>query len=384
MGREHVRIIPDPSLESVKTIGDVAIESIRSDRQLFVRDVATITRDYQDPPGPIVRLNGERAIGIGISSVSGGNVVVMGEAINRRIAELKERLPVGLELGTIYFQPEIVVTAINGFVVSLLQAVAIVVGCLLIAMGVRSGLLIGAGLLLTILGTFILMSIYGVALERISLGALVIALSMMVDNAIVVVEGQLVGMERGGSPEEVAKETVAKTTWPLLGGTAVAVLAFAAIGLSQDATGEYCFSLFLVILFSLGVSWILAVTVTPLLGAMFLKAAPAKSGAKDPYGGLLYRSYRGLLAACLRFPLGHAGLDGRAPRALDLRVRLRAPELFPGLDHPAVHGRLLGPRRHGHPQDVRRPRADRAEGLEARRREGSGDQRGAGRPPVPF
>ena len=184
----------------------------------------------------------------------------------------------GLELGTIYFQPDIVVDAINGFVVSLLQAVAIVVGCLLIAMGVRSGILIGAGLVLTILGTFILMSIYGVALERISLGALVIALSMMVDNAIVVVEGQLIGMERGGNPEQVAKETVAKTTWPLLGGTAVAVLAFAAIGLSQDATGEYCFSLFLVILFSLGLSWILAVTVTPLLGVMILKAEPARTG----------------------------------------------------------------------------------------------------------
>ena len=153
---------------------------------------------------------------------------------------------------------------------------------------------------MTILATFIAMSVSGVALERISLGALVIALSMMVDNAIVVVEGILIGMERGGDPEQVAIETVEKTTWPLLGGTAVAVLAFAAIGLSQDKTGEYTFSLFLVILFSLGLSWLLAVTVTPLLGVMLLKAPPAGADTKDPYRGLLYRSYRGLLAGCLR------------------------------------------------------------------------------------
>jgi multidrug efflux pump subunit AcrB len=144
VGRERIRIIPEPSLETVESIGNIVIEGVRSGRQLFVRDVATITRGYEDPPAPIVRLNGEPAIGLGISIVSGGNVVVMGEAVKRRIAELKSRLPMGLELGIIYFQPDIVVTAINGFVVSLLQAVAIVVGVLLIAMGVRSGLLIGA------------------------------------------------------------------------------------------------------------------------------------------------------------------------------------------------------------------------------------------------
>ena len=302
VGRERIRILPEPGLESVESIGNILIEAGPSaSRQVFVRDVATITRGYEDPPANMLRLNGEPAIGIGISVVSGGNVVVMGQAVKRRIAELKARLPVGLELGTIYFQPDIVVTAINGFVVSLLQAVAIVIGVLLIAMGVRSGFLIGAGLLLTILATFLAMNIYGVALERISLGALVIALSMMVDNAIVVVEGMLIGVEGGGTPEQVAMDTVDKTMWPLLGGTAIAVLAFAAIGLSQDSTGEYCFSLFLVILFSLGISWILAVTVTPLLGVMFLKPAPPGKEPKDPYAGALYQGYRSILAACVRF-----------------------------------------------------------------------------------
>ena len=301
VGRERIRILPESGLETVQSIGDVVIDGTGSDRQLFLRDVATIVRGYEDPPANMLRLNGEPAIGLGISIVSGGNVVVVGEALKRRIAELKARLPVGLELGTIYFQPDIVVTAINGFVVSLMQAVAIVIGVLVIAMGMRSGMLIGAGLLLTILATFLAMSIYGVALERISLGALVIALSMMVDNAIVVVEGMLIGVENGGDPEQVAIDTVGKTMWPLLGGTAIAVLAFAAIGLSQDSTGEYCFSLFLVILFSLGLSWILAVTVTPLSGVMFLKPVPPGAAPKDPYGGAVYRRYRGMLAACVRF-----------------------------------------------------------------------------------
>ena len=143
VGRERIRILPEPGFETVQSIGDVVIEGVGSGRQLFVRDVATITRDFEDPPANIVRLNGEPAVGLGISVISGGNVVIMGEAVKRRIAELKSRLPVGLELGIIYFQPDIVVQAINGFVVTLAEAVVIVIGVLVVSMGVRSGLLIG-------------------------------------------------------------------------------------------------------------------------------------------------------------------------------------------------------------------------------------------------
>jgi len=300
VGRERIRILPEPGLETVASIGNVAIEAPGSGRQIFVRDVATITRGLEDPPANIVRLNGEPAIGLGISVISGGNVVIMGEAVKRRIAELKSRLPVGLELGTIYFQPDIVVGAINGFVVTLAEAVVIVIGVLVLSMGWRSGVLIGASLLLTILSTFLAMSMYGVALERISLGAMVIALSMMVDNAVVISEGMLIGVQQGGDAEQVAGKAVAGTMWPLLGGTAIAVLAFAAIGLSQDATGEYCFSLFLVILFAIGLSWVIAVTVTPVLGVMILKAKPG-AAAKDPYANVFYRGYRNLLTGCVRF-----------------------------------------------------------------------------------
>ncbi len=141
----------------------------------------------------------------------------------------------------------------------------------MIFMGWRSALLIGLALLITIIATFVLMGIYAVNLERISLGALIIALGVLVDNAIVVTKGILVGVQKGQSRIQAAIDTVAKQSMPLLGATVVAILAFAAIGASQDSTGEYCRSLFQVILFSLGLSWLVAVTVTPLLGTMMLK-----------------------------------------------------------------------------------------------------------------
>ena len=180
------------------------------------------------------------------------------------------------------------------------QAVAIVIGVLLIFMGLRSGVIIGFILVLTIIGTFIFMEPWHVALERISLGALIIALGMLVDNAIVVVDGMLVRLQQGQAAEEAARDVVAQTSLPLLGATAVAVLAFGAIGLSNDSTGEFCRSLFQVVFISLTLSWVTAMTVTPLLCVMLLKPPPPGQKESDPYAGGLYRAYRGLLAACIR------------------------------------------------------------------------------------
>ena len=144
------------------------------------------------------------------------------------------------------------------------------------------------------------MDVYGLMMERISLGALIIALGMLVDNAIVVVDGVLIGMRQGRSASEAAVDIVKKTMWPLLGATVVAILAFAAIGVSQDKTGEYCRSLFQVILYSLSLSWVLAVTVTPLFCVMFLKPPKQGEEAKDPYAGAFYRGYRAFLGLCIR------------------------------------------------------------------------------------
>jgi multidrug efflux pump subunit AcrB len=216
----------------------------------------------------------------------------MGEGLYERMKELEERRPVGINFGIVSMQSDAVSEAIDGFVVSLLQAVAIVIIVLLIFMGLRSGLLIGAILFITILGSFIFLNPMGVALERISLGALIIALGMLVDNAIVVVDGMLIRMQKGESAEDAASIVVKQSAWPLFGATLIAILAFAAIGTSDDSTGEFCRSLFQVVMVSLLLSWVTAVTVTPLLCVMFLKPPKPGEEQQDPYEQGFYLKYK--------------------------------------------------------------------------------------------
>jgi multidrug efflux pump subunit AcrB len=301
VGQEYIAIDPTGTFASVSEIEELLITGHSSDQQIYLRDVATVRRGYVEPPGNVLRYDGSVAIGLGISTVQGGNVVRMGEAAEARVRELLPRTPLGMEFGIISLQSKAVTEAIDGFLNSLIQAVVIVIVVLLVFMGLRSGLLIGFILAMTISGTFIFMGPWGVALERISLGALIIALGMLVDNAIVVVDGMLVRMQKGMKAEDAAIEVVEQTALPLLGATAVAILAFGAIGLSDDSTGEFCRSLFQVVLISLSLSWVTAVTVTPLLGVMFLKPAGAGANADtDPYDTRFYRAYRGFLNAAIR------------------------------------------------------------------------------------
>ena len=305
VGSKYIRIQPSGEFTSVDDIGDLLIlQDDASTTKLYLKDVATIKRGYVDPPRSIMHFDGRPAIGLGISTVAGGNVVTMGEAVKNRLRELEAETPIGIEIGVIAMQSDAVTASINSFIISLAEALAIVIGVLMIAMGLRSGVLIGVILLLTVLATFIVMNIWGVLLERISLGALILALGMLVDNAIVIVEGILVNIQRGMDRVKAAAQIVGQTMWPLFGATVVAVLAFAAIGVSQDSTGEYCRSLFKVILISLMMSWVLAITVTPLLSVMFLKVKDSSDSAgdvSDPYGGIFFQIYRGFLSACLRF-----------------------------------------------------------------------------------
>ena len=300
VGPELIRILPAGELDSVEAIGNTVIQGIASDRQIFLADVADIRRGYAYPPSTMLRFDGRPALGIGVSTVKGGNVVLMGGAVQAKLDAMLARTPVGLELGIIYWQSNYVTASIDNFVVSLLQALAIVIGILLFAMGLRSGLLIGIILLLTVLATFIPMKTSGLALERISLGALIIALGMLVDNAIVVVEGIQIRLEAGLERMKAATDVVSSTMWPLLGGTFVAILAFGALGFSQDSTGEFTRSLFQVITYSLLLSWLLAVTVTPLLAVMMLKGKVEGSDTKDPYGGAMFRGYRGILGTLIQ------------------------------------------------------------------------------------
>jgi multidrug efflux pump subunit AcrB len=307
LGREYIPINPTGEFKSEKEFGDLLItgRSLKSDSLIYLRDVADIKRGYKDPPDTLLRYGGKPAVGLAISTILGGNVVTMGKSLGKRLKELEPLRPVGLELQVISLQSRAVTESINGFLINLVEAIVIVIIVLLVFMGLRSGLIIGAVLLVTIMGTFIFMGMGSIILERISLGALVIALGMLVDNAIVVTDGMRMKMQQGADSLTAARDIVGQVGVPLLGATFVAVAAFAAIGTSQDSTGEYCRSLFYVILISLLMSWVTAVTTTPLLCKTFLKGKPDGSadrgGEKDPYGGKFYQLYRRFLSACIRF-----------------------------------------------------------------------------------
>ena len=301
-GTEYLQIHPDTLIDSSQDLGDILI-SKGDESQVRLRDIANIERGYKDPALNKLHMDGHRAIGIGVSTEQGGNVVTMGDGVKQRIQELEAEFPLGMDLGVIYMQSDMVTTAINAFLINLIEAVLIVIVVLLLFMGLRSGLIIGFVLVLTIAATFIFMGPAGLALERISLGALIIALGMLVDNAIVIIDGMLVRIKGGMDAEKAAREVAGQTSTPLLGATAVAIIAFAAIGLSPDSTGEFCRSLFIVIGISLSLSWVTAMTITPLLGIWFLKPPTnaEKKADKDPYDNAFYNGYKKFLALCIRF-----------------------------------------------------------------------------------
>jgi len=304
VGDQHIAFDPTGAFSSAEDMLELVIGSDRTGRQLFLRDVATIARGDQDPPRRLLRYDGQPAIGLGISTVQGGNVVTMGEGIRQKLDALEGDRPIGIEIGEINFQPEAVSVATADFMFNLVKAVTIVIVVLFFAMGRKTGMIIGAVLFLTIMATFLVMYMKGdLLMERISLGALIIALCMLTDNAIIVIEGIKVGIESGEDKLETVRETVDQNQWPLFGATAIGIIAFAAIGLSEDSTGEYCNSLFWVILISLSLSWVSSVTATPLLSYLMFKPLRGAGTAErsDPYDGVVFQTYRKLLTLALRF-----------------------------------------------------------------------------------
>jgi multidrug efflux pump subunit AcrB len=263
-------------------------------------DIAEIRRGYQQPPMALMRVDGRPAIGLAITNQPGVSIVKLGHALDRRLAGLTADLPAGIEVQRVAWQGDLVSHSIVDFVRNLIAAVLIVLAVLWIAMGLRPALVVGiTGLVLVILGTFIFMAVLKIDLQRMSLGALVIAMGMMVDNAIVVVDNMIVRFARGMNREEAAIESASKPAMPLLGATAIAILAFYPIAASTENAGEYCASLFSMVAISLGFSWIVAITVTPVVGMPML-ASPKGTEPTDPYASRFFQAYRKLLTTALR------------------------------------------------------------------------------------
>jgi multidrug efflux pump subunit AcrB len=308
VGDNRLRISPTGAFLSpgdieelvIRPSGSDAIQSAQGRGNEIIRlgQIGTIREAYAEPPDTLMRFDGDTAIGLSISFQSGVNVVEVGAAVDRRIAELLPFLPVGIELEKVHWQSDDVDLAVKSFIISLAQAVGIVLVVLTVAMGPRMGIIIGTGLLLTILATFILLAVFGIDLQRMSLGALIIALGMMVDNSIVVADGATVRMSQGMDRVKAAIEAASRPSISLLGATFVAVMAFYPIFASVESAGEYCRTLFSVVGVALLLSWLISMTVTPVQCIAMLAKPKSADGASFDTG--LYAIYRRVLLAAIR------------------------------------------------------------------------------------
>ena len=301
-GSESIRLHPTGEFENLDELGDLLISPHGSGSATRLRDIATLSRGLSESPSSIYHANGRQAVTMGVSFIPGVNVIDVGRALESKLDQMSAEKPAGIKIDLFYDQAAEVAHSVNGFITNFLMALAIVVGVLLIFMGVRSGIIIALSLALNVLGTLLIMYLWGIELQRISLGALIIALSMLVDNAIVIVEGVLIARQQGSTLLTAINYVIRRSALPLLGATVIAILAFAPIGLSQDSTGEYCKSLFQVLLISLMLSWFSALTITPVLIKWWLfkgQQPPAETSDTDPYSGRFYRIYQQILHTLL-------------------------------------------------------------------------------------
>ncbi|TMJ26951.1 MAG: efflux RND transporter permease subunit [Alphaproteobacteria bacterium] len=329
-----------PQRVSLRVSGQFSSEeSLRSinirvrDRFFRLADVVTITRGYVDPPQPMFRYGGQQAIGLAIGMKANGNLVQFGEDLRRKMREIVADLPIGVGVHLVSNQPAVVEEAVGGFTKALVEAVVIVLGVSFLSLGMRAGLVVAISIPLVLAATFLFMEYSGIALQRISLGALIIALGLLVDDAMISVEMMVARREEGDSLEKAATFAYTSTAFPMLTGTLVTVAGFVPIGLNASSAGEYTFTLFAVIAFALLISWVVAVLFTPLLGVNLLprtatSAHEAPSRVKTWFGRMLLPAMRfrwitiGL--AVVLFALSVAGLA------------LVQNQFFPAADRPEL------------------------------------------------
>lgn len=287
-----------------KTLDDIRNQLVVTDngRQIRLGDITVIEKGYMDPPGSLMRVNGKRAIGIGVATAPEKDVVKTGESVREKLQQLLPLMPVGIDLVTLYPEDQIAREANNGFLLNLAESLAIVIFIILLVMGARAGMLIGSSLLFSIGGTLLIMQFMGVGLNRTSLAAFIIAMGMLVDNAIVVTDNAQIAIRRGIGRREALIRGATIPQWGLLGATLIAVFSFLPLYLAPSAVAEIVKPLFVVLAVSLGLSWILALTQTPLFGSFILKKQ-ADTGGKDPYDTRFYNGFARVLRKLIRFKI---------------------------------------------------------------------------------
>lgn len=303
------------------------------DRMLRLSDIATVRRGFADPPQPMFRVNGQPAIGLAIAMRDGGDILALGKNINRTMEKLKTDLPIGIETKLVADQAVTVESAISEFMTSLWQAVAIILGVSFISLGVRAGLIIALSIPLTLAIVFAVMDIAGIDMQRISLGALIIALALLVDDAMTMTDATLTRLAAGDSKEEASAFAFRTYAFPMLAGTLVTIAGFVPVGFAASSAGEYTFSLFAVVTIALLVSWVVAVLFAPLLCAAILKA-PDPSAATKP--SKVLETYRTFLSRAVKAKgLTIAATIGVFVASL-LALPLLPSQFFPSSDRPEL------------------------------------------------
>ena len=331
-GDMQIRII---ETGTYKSLDDIRNQLLTSSQGLQVRlgDIARVETGYAEPPSTLMRVNGQRAIGIGISTDPEKDVVRTGRLIERKLATITPMMPLGIALQTLYPENRIAAEANRAFVVNLLESVAIVILLIMAIMGFRAGLLIGSSLLFTIGGTLLIMQGLDVGLNRTSLAGFIIAMGMLVDNAIVVTDNAQNAMLRGVPRDRALIGGATVPQWGLFGATLIAVFSFLPLYLAPSAVAEIVKPLFVVLAISLTLSWVLALSQTPLFGSYILRD---RSGAvpRDPYAGRFYRRFDRLLGALIRWRYAVAAVVLALFAGALYAMNVMPQNFFPNLDKP--------------------------------------------------
>ena len=300
-GTRRVRVTVDDTFNSVDDIANMLIQG-HDDDQLRIKDIAIVTKDYEEVTRNAMAYDGLQALGVSIACSADHDVIKVGSAVEKYMKSLQEDLPAGIECHKVFFQPERVDVALSTFLINLVESVAIVVLLLVFFMGWRSGVIIGASLVVIVFGSFLILQSFDGTLQRVSLASFILAMGMLVDNAIVIVDGILVDIHSGKPRKEALVSIGGKTAMPLLGATLIAILAFLPIFLSPDTAGVYVRDLFIVMAVSLLLSWILALVHVPIMSSwMFSKIRVKTEDSSQMYGGKAYS----ILERVLQFGLAH-------------------------------------------------------------------------------
>ena len=343
-GEQQLRVVANGMYTTVDDIRNQVITTRAG--QVKLGDIAVIEKGYMDPPGTIMRVNGKRAIGIGVSTDPQRDVVLTGEMVDKKLAELLPLMPVGLNLESLYLENVIAKEANNGFIINLIESILIVIVIIMLVMGMRAGVLIGTSLVFSIGGTLLIMSFMGVGLNRTSLAGFIIAMGMLVDNAIVVTDNAQIAIARGVDRRKALIDGATGPQWGLLGATFIAICSFLPLYLAPSSVAEIVKPLFVVLAISLGLSWVLALTQTTVFGNFILKSK-AKNAGKDPYDKPFYHKFEKILSVLIRRKIVTLG-SMIVLFVVSLVVMGMMPQnFFPSLDKPYFRADVFYPDGYG-------------------------------------